>query len=317
MQPQDPPEPQNTPPRISRRNTLFFGPDGLRAGWGCLLFLFVLAVLGFVANVLAGMLIHHAHPMRGAPVAAKWLLLSESISLGAVVAATLVMARYEHRSLRSYGLAAVAVLPRAVGGWIAGFAAISALVGALWAAHLLALGRPTLPAGAALKDGLLWALAFLLVGCFEELLLRGYLLFTLTRGIRFWPAAIVLSVAFGFIHRSNPGETPVGLFSAGAVGLVLCLSIWYTGSLWWAIGFHAAWDWGESFFWSTSDSGMMVQGHLLTEHPFGNRLLSGGATGPEGSLLIFPLLMVCALLMVLWWRRRPVLPALPAAAPLP
>jgi membrane protease YdiL (CAAX protease family) len=96
----------------------------------------------------------------------------------------------------------------------------------------------------------------------------------------------------------------VGLFSAGAVGLVFCISLWYTGSLWWAIGFHTAWDWGQSFFYGTSDSGMVAQGHFLNEHPTGPLLWSGGPTGPEGSLYIVPLLIVMALLMWLWWRRK-------------
>ena len=49
-----------------------------------------------------------------------------------------------------------------------------------------------------------------------------------------------------------------------------------TGSLWWAIGFHAAWDWGESYFYGTSDSGLMARGHLFGEHPVGKLLWSGG-----------------------------------------
>ena len=107
----------------------------------------------------------------------------------------------------------------------------------------------------------------------------------------------------------NPGETPVGLFSAGSIGLILCLTLWYTGSLWWALGFHAAWDWGESFFYGTSDSGLLVKGHLFAEHPTGNILWSGGATGPEGaSLLVLPLLAIIALCVWLWWRNRSDLP---------
>jgi hypothetical protein len=47
-----------------------------------------------------------------------------------------------------------------------------------------------------------------------------------------------------------------------------------------------------------------VQGHLLGEHPIGQRLWSGGTTGPEGSLLVLVLLAVMALLMWLWWGRR-------------
>jgi len=44
--------------------------------------------------------------------------------------------------------------------------------------------------------------------------------------------------------------------------------------------------------YGTPDSGLLTQGHLRVSHSAGNRLLSGGATGPEGSLLILPLLIV-------------------------
>ncbi len=132
---------------------------------------------------------------------------------------------------------------------------------------------------------------FIFTGIFEESLLRGYLQYTLTRGMGFWWGALLMSVLFGAIHGSNKGESPVGLFSAGAAGLVFCLSLWYTGSLWWAIGFHATWDWAQTFFYGTPDSGMVARGHLMSEHPVGPLLWSGGPTGPEGSLYIVPLLL--------------------------
>ncbi|MGC2399529.1 MAG: hypothetical protein WA510_07095, partial [Acidobacteriaceae bacterium] len=77
-----------------------------------------------------------------------------------------------------------------------------------------------------------------------------------------------------------------------------------TGSLWWALGFHAAWDWAESYVYGTSDSGLAIQGHLLSTHPLGSLLWSGGKTGPEGSILVVPLLVIIAAMMVLWWGRR-------------
>ena len=185
-----------------------------------------------------------------------------------------------------------------------GFIALSAFVLVLWKAHLLAFDGELLHGGDILKYAFGWGLVFLMVAVFEESTLRGYLQFTLTRGIGFWWGALLLSLLFGFCHGTNPGETPVGLFAAAAVGLVFCLSLWYTGSLWWAVGFHASWDWAESYFYGTSDSGLVAQGHLFGEHPIGPRLWSGGTTGPEGSLLVLCLLVVIAGLMWLWWGRR-------------
>ena len=288
---------------------VFLGPYGLRAGWGCLLFLVLLVSLSWGINLLLHWLLHTPRLQPGAPVPPRRLILGEFGSAAAVLFISFVMMRVESRTFAGVGLRDRAFLPRMAGGLVSGFAAISVLVGVLWASHLLVLSGVVLPRRAALGYGSAWALGFLLVGLFEELLLRGYLLFTLARGMGWLWSSLLLSAAFGAIHGTNKGETPVGLFSAAAVGLLFCLSIWYTRSLWWAIGFHAAWDWGESFFWSTSDSGLLVQGHLLNERPAGSPLLSGGATGPEGSVLVFPLLLLCALLVSLWWRRTARAPA--------
>jgi len=182
--------------------------------------------------------------------------------------------------------------------------ALSGLVFVLWKTHLLAFDAGHLQGFTAWKYGAAWLLMFVFTGIFEESLLRGYLQYTLTRGMGFWWGALLMSILFGAIHGSNKGESPVGLFSAGAVGLVFCISLWYTGSLWWAIGFHATWDWAQSFFYGTPDSGMVATGHLLSEHPTGPLLWSGGPTGPEGSLYIVPLLLIMALAMWLWWRGR-------------
>jgi membrane protease YdiL (CAAX protease family) len=168
-------------------------------------------------------------------------------------------------------------------------------------------------------------MVFLLAGFFEESVFRGYIQFTLTRGIGFWWGALLFAAVFGLTHGTNPGESPIGLASMVGAGLIFSLSLWYTGSLWWAVGFHAAWDWGQSFFYGTPDSGLVSQGHLFEAHPVGPLIWSGGATGPEGSVLVLPWLLLMALLMYLWWGRRTQSPfagtawkpkrSLPAAAP--
>ena len=294
---------------------VFFGPCGLRAGWACLLFLLVLFAIGFISSHLLKLLPHSLMPKRGAELGPLQMIFGEVISIVVVLLAAFILSLIERRQFLSFGLRGRALASRFFGGLVCGFAAISALIGVLWWRGLLTLGSAHLSRQQAVVYALAWGLGFFCVAVFEENLLRGYLLYTLRRGIGFWPAAILLSAAFGFIHHSNPGESPVGLFSAAAVGLLLCLAIWYTGSLWWAIGFHAAWDWGESYFWSTADSGLLVKGHLMNEHAKGPLLWSGGPTGPEGSLWVILILLLTALLMFLWWRRRPRELAPPVAVP--
>ena len=122
----------------------------------------------------------------------------------------------------------------------------------------------------------------------------------------FWQAAWVTSTLFGFIHTGNNGENWIGIFAAAAIGFVFCVSVWVTGSAWWAIGCHAGWDWAETYFYGTADSGMQAQGHYLTSSPAGNVLWSGGTDGPEGSLLVLGaiLLLLVGLLVVMGGSGR-------------
>lgn len=121
----------------------------------------------------------------------------------------------------------------------------------------------------------------------------------------FWQAAWVSSTGFGFIHTFNNGENWIGILAAAAIGFVFCVSVWVTGSAWWAIGCHASWDWAESFLYGTADSGFAARGHYLTSIPAGSALWSGGADGPEGSLLVLPVIGLLLLaLMVIYGRPK-------------
>jgi membrane protease YdiL (CAAX protease family) len=130
----------------------------------------------------------------------------------------------------------------------------------------------------------------------------------------FWYAAWATSTFFGFVHTSNNGENWIGIFAAAAIGFVFCVSVYVTGSAWWAIGCHAAWDWAETFFYGTADSGMAAKGHFLTTAPSGPPLWSGGTDGPEGSLLVLPaILLILAIVLVQYGRGKKVEHAIPSA----
>jgi membrane protease YdiL (CAAX protease family) len=311
--------PMTPPPEAPGPFTrLFIGRDGLRALWSMIVFAMVLLATAFVILGVAGLvfaaLVHNRGGMSslvggttsgaGITTTTPLTIVISSWPLAvAVLVSTFVMARIEHRSPWSYGLG----LRRAGGlfaaglGW--GFLALSALVGLLALTGHLTISTPANPPLVALRYAAEWAIAFLGVGLFEETIARGYLQTRLSRAFGFWPAAVILSIAFGAGHFSNRGETTIGLIGAGTVGLVLCYSLYRSGSLWWAIGFHAGWDWTQSYFYGTHDSGIASRGALLTSDPIGATWLSGGTTGPEGSVLIFVILIAVAL--VIRWTLTP------------
>jgi membrane protease YdiL (CAAX protease family) len=135
-----------------------------------------------------------------------------------------------------------------------------------------------------------------IVGLAEEFAFRGYLQFTLTSGMGFWPSAILLSALFGLAHAGNPGETKFGLLSVVLFGLLFCLFLRRTGNLWWAVGFHAGWDWGQTFFYGVPDSGIPPYHNLFNCAFNGPAWLTGGSVGPEASIFTPIVLGIVAVL---------------------
>lgn len=313
-QPECSPPAQPVPARVSRLRKIFVGSDGLRAGWSLLMFALIVGFLSWAVGFIAKH-IHLLPPNRTtvSEISPGFMFLAETIPFLVTFVATWIMSKIEKRPNSVYGLGG-RVVPHFFSGLAWGVTCLSLLVFALWKTSFLVIdGR--LPFRAeALRYGVIWLLGFLMVGLLEEYLTRGYALFTLSRGFAglyfwmfkmrhskafgFWTAALLLSILFGLGHKQNSGESPIGLLSAGLVSLVFSLSLWRTGSLWWAIGFHTSWDWAQSFLYGVPDSGLMVQHHFLATHAHGTPLMSGGATGPEGSVFVLPVLILVSCIVV-------------------
>ena len=149
-----------------------------------------------------------------------------------------------------------------------------------------------------------WIATFVIVGLSEEFCFRGYLQYTLTMSIGFWPAAILMSLIFGLFHIGNPGETKVGVLSVVVFGMLFCLFLRRTGDLWLPIGFHAGWDWGQTFFYGVPDSGLLPYHNLLNCSFRGPAWLTGGSVGPEASVLTPIVLGVVAILFARVFREN-------------
>lgn len=151
-----------------------------------------------------------------------------------------------------------------------------------------------------MKYASLWAIGFLLVGFVEESLYRGYVLFTLAQGIGFWPSAVVWSLVFAAVHLTNPRENPVGALEVFLFAMFACLTLRRTGPLWFAIGFHAAGDYAETFLFSVCDSGYRPSGALLNSSFHGPAWLTGGKVGPEASVISILALCVALVRFHFW-----------------
>ena len=161
-------------------------------------------------------------------------------------------------------------------GGLTGFCSISLALLGIFALHGFRITGVAIQGNKIPVAALQWGLAFVLVGLAEEFSFRGYLQYTLTTGMGFWPSAALLSVLFAVAHARNPGESRPGLISIVGFALLFCLFLRRRGTLWLAVGFHTGWDWGQTFFYGVSDSGLPAYHNLFNCSFDGPAWLTGG-----------------------------------------
>ncbi|MDE1160983.1 MAG: CPBP family intramembrane metalloprotease [Acidobacteriaceae bacterium] len=313
LTPQEPPVAAFTKPE--EPNSVFFGRFGMRAGWGFAIYVVLSIVIMSISGVFAVGLSGQfkaiqqahayaaAHPGQVVPPVHRDLMpifpiANDGIEFLGLLGICWFFAKGERRPMRAYGLGRNRVwdiLPGAL--W--GLAMMTALIGVLHAGGWLIFDGLNVHGATALAFGIKWLIGFICVGFAEEYMFRGYLQFTLMRGVwglgeklspqspfsaSFWLAATLMSVLFAAVHIANGGETAFGILQVFVAGMVFSYALWRTGSLWWGVGFHATWDWAQSFLFGVPDSGGLSFGRLFNTHVAGPKLLSGGTTGPEGSV---------------------------------
>ena len=289
---------------LHRLARLLIAPEGrlrplLRALLFALLAFWLLSADGFLGAPLeraAGAL--HASGLSPARVT-----FFATVNLVTALLLTFLFGRYEGRRVDDYGL------PRrgALGARFWEGFAIGVASAALVAAGMLACGGMTLHGlalrGVALPAATLkWFGACLLVGIGEEYLFRGYLLQTLRQALGFWPAALLIALWFGADHYFfKRGENLWDLLGLVAIALWLSYSVLKTGSLWLAVGYHAAFDFMQLFVIGSSNGGSVPREHLLDASFQGPAWITGGQLGTEASFFVYP--AIALMFLYLGWRR--------------
>jgi uncharacterized protein len=272
------------PPPDGILSKVFLNDKGVRGGWRLLMYAGFVAVLGFGGGTV---LQHFIHPPRGV-FSLGYSFTYEVFSFLVVFGAAVIMSQIEVRSPGVYGLPMRGAFGKLFWqGCLIGLVEVSGLIGLIAAFGGYSFGGLALHGQDLLRWGILWAVFFVFVGLFEEFLFRGYTQYTLADSIGFWPGAIVLSCSFGAVHLGNPGEGWVGAAGVVMIGLVFAFALRRTGNLWLVVGWHASFDFGETFLYSVPNSGIVFEGHLSNASLHGAKWLTGGTVGPEGSVFSF------------------------------
>lgn len=283
---------------------IFFGPDGLRAGYRFVIYVFAAMLL---QNLMQLTVIKGFGYKPSAGFDPLDFLLSDGMGFVSLLAVAWVFARFERRSVGSYGFP----LRGAFGArWWEGMV-WGTLAVVVTMAMIMAAGGATIPGfalhGATLARAVVfWFATMIILGLYEEMLFRGYPQDVLARGMGFWPAAIFISFLFGALHYfTKPMENWVDATTVALLGLFMAFSLRRTGNLWFAAGFHTAFDYlalnviGAP---NTGNNGKPLADRFLDTQWVGADWITGGPRGLEASAFMF--VTIAALFALMTWRFR-------------
>lgn len=289
---------------MRRVKWVFLGENGLRQGWRFIIFAAaIILVFQFLEEPALGFLARKLHLDNS--LSATNLIVSDLVDLIIVLIITGVAARLERRRIDSYGLP----LNQAFTGLFWNGALLGSLTIVFVGLAMLVTGGMRLQ-GIALRGAemitapLLWLIAMLLVGFTEEYVFRGYALQSLWRGAGFWAAALITTALFAGAHLSKPHENAIDIGMIFVLGVLLCISVRVTGSLWWAVGWHAAFDFGQFFIIGTRNGGQVPVGRLFDATFPGPAWITGGELGTEASYFMIPAAAVTFIYVGFFLGRR-------------
>jgi membrane protease YdiL (CAAX protease family) len=289
--------------------TIFHNGRELRAGWRLLIFCGLVFVIGYTISVVLKRIPLPDYPGLH-PVA---VIVDDGVLLINALIATAIMGRFERRRLSVYGIPRLRELfgPLFWQGAAWGLALPTATILLIFLSGGYRVHGLNLAGAELLKFAILWLIANLLIGLNEEIMFRGYFLYTLADGIGFWAAALLNAIGFGALHYfTKPHERWEDWVAVTLLTIFITLALRRTGNLAFSIGMHAAFDFAFLYVFSGMNGGEFAVGRLLNAEFPGSLRVTGGLLGPEASwFMLLVATAAIALLQVAYrtakWPARP------------
>ena len=288
----------------------------LRAGWRILIFLFTFLAFSMIIFLL--------RPLLGEITKKEFvqdysLIIVSVLALGASVTVPLARKFLDKRSFVSLGLK---VNKKSLQDIVFGFF-LSGFMAALFFIVMIGLGlvefngfnfgnSNTLTESSfnfvqfmsvvSIGSVLLLFLEYILVGYWEELVFRGYLLQNMSDGLGIKTAIVISCIIYGLIHAANPNASLLSSSIIVLFGYLRIFGYLATKMLWLSIGMHIGWNFFQGPVFGFAASGhkkaVVINQTIISDQEY----LTGGEFGPEGSILIIPILIL-ALFVMRWYGK--------------
>lgn len=280
----------------------------LRAGWRLLAYVVMAVVMLLILTPIGRLLLTLPY---GKPIAERlpWLVMIATAWLAGRLLDRRAFADFGLRLGRDwwldccFGLALGVVL-------MGGIFVTAAAVGWLNVGLVTAQRAAQLPLALAVFFALL---EYVLVAAGEELMSRGYQFRNLAEGCNgrlvgargaLAISALLTSAAFAALHLPDPNTSALSAANTLLSGVLLAVTLMYTGRLGMAIGLHTTWNFAQGCLLGFPVSGSAARITLCTIDDYGPALWTGGEYGPEGGLLGTAAILVGVVLALVWIRVR-------------
>ena len=140
-------------------------------------------------------------------------------------------------------------------------------------------------------------------GFSEELAFRGYIFQTFGERTPIWVAALATGLLFALMHFSLAGFSIGFVLSVVLISTTFIIMRFATGSLWFPIGFHALYDWTQTYLVGLAPP-PGYDPAVVQIHQSGPALWVGGAQLEFGLLDVSSILVVTVLVLVYGWHTR-------------
>lgn len=144
----------------------------------------------------------------------------------------------------------------------------------------------------ALGSVVVFLFAYIIQGASEEILTRGWMFQVIGARYKPWLGFLISSVLFSLLHMGNNGANILAAINIFLIAVLFSLFVMKDKSIWGACGLHSAWNWTLGNLFGLSVSGTGEKSTLLDLNTTGNELISGGAFGPEASLILTGVLLL-------------------------
>ena len=209
----------------------------------------------------------------------------------------------QKRKMVTMGFGKKGMIKEYVIGLVAGFACFSlaVLLGVITGALKIEGLNPKASVGMLV----LFFIGFMIQGMAEEVICRGYFMVSYARKYPMYAAIIANALVFAALHLMNSGITVLSFINLTLFGVFASVYFIRRGNIWGIGAFHTIWNFVQGNFYGIRVSGMELDNSILTTSLVeGKDLLSGGAFGLEGSILV-TIILTAGTILLFFLKKKP------------